>query len=784
MSETRRHDLVALTILASLITILFADVLLGINTLYIRDLVHYYFPAKHLLREIVLGGEFPYWNPLFSAGQPLAANPEHEIFYPLTWLILLPGYRIAFHLLIVVHLYIGAFTMYALLRSMRMSAAASFFGALSFVLGGICLSYLNLLPCLFTVVWLPLTCLFTRRFLRDRSRRDFALAALSFGIALLVGEPSTILQIGFVLGFYAIYSGWRRRRVSAAIGLVGLISIGALFTGAVQMLPAADHAAHSVRARGFQYASVTVWSMPLERVAELVYPHVLGRLDLDGRRVYWGRVLYGERAVPFLYSIYPGLLISVLALAGLLGGVRGWPLVVMVVAFSLALAFGGNTPLWRMLHDAGLRSLRYPEKFVLMAQFALTVFAARTLDELLGGNTRVRRAALTITSVTVFAAAIAALFAYTPSVENTLPAVRDVVRNGWLVAIARGVLLVIILRNAATMRRPLWLGIAGTFLVIDLAVQLPALAPRMPASFSDAPQIASRLPADRTGWRLFHQADWHRARPQVSPYFTSHPDLYWIYRNGMFPHITAQHGIATALDNDYDKTLLLPTTDFLQSVADLSDSRRDWVEVVAWMSNVWYRAVFIAPQEAFDQAEGDRRVMQPVGILPLARSPRYTFADRMETIRDRKDFVRKLAAGQSFKGTAFVAAPSFLPAQGRVRDVHETANSIRLDVEAAGRAFLVMSITPHKYWRITIDGREAQAVTTNIGYQGVLVPNAGRHVIEMRYRNPLVAIGGAISLFTILALLVATRIRTGERNTSPRLDRAGDPHVADHPALR
>lgn len=36
---------------------------------------------------------------------------------------------------------------------------------------------------------------------------------------------------------------------------------------------------------------------------------------------------------------------------------------------------------------------------------------------------------------------------------------------------------------------------------------------------------------------------------------------------------------------------------------------------------------------------------------------------------------------------------------------------------------------------------------------------AGRHVVKMRYRNPLIAIGGAITLATLLALLFAARRR-------------------------
>ena len=74
---------------------------------------------------------------------------------------------------------------------------------------------------------------------------------------------------------------------------------------------------------------------------------------------------------------------------------------------------------------------------------------------------------------------------------------------------------------------------------------------------------------------------------------------------------------------------------------------------------------------------------------------------------------------------------SLTPYLRTIRSLRETANDAFLDVESLGKGFLVMSVTPHKYWRITIDGRDAAPVVTNIGYQGLTVP-PGRHHIEVR----------------------------------------------------
>ena len=766
----KRHDVLALVLLTSIISVLFIDILAGINSLYLRDLVHYHYPAKKVLRDVVMGGEFPYWNRAIAAGQPLAANPAHEVFYPLTWLILLPSYDYGFQLFILIHLYIAAWGMYAFLRSLNLGPPASCFGALSFALGGVMLSYLTILPFLAAAVWIPPALLFTRRFLLHRHGRDFALATLFFAVQLLVGEPTTLVQTGLLAGMYAIWRGPALRNVL----FVGLISLAALCLSAVATLPTIDHAGDSSRARGFVFSTVTNWSMPAVRVGEFFYPHMLGHNMLNGRRLYWGGHLYPTRGAPFVLSIYPGLFVSVLAFAALFARMRGTRLVLIILAVSFILALGYHTPLWQLLYATGLaRSVRYPEKFILMGVFALIVFAAKMLERILDGDDRARTIALRVAIGTTAFAAVAAVVALTPwhawlFAQIWKPAARlftEMVvasRSGWILAAARGLLLLVLLRTVLRARRAVWLGIAATFVVLDLATLMPEMAARTSAAYlNKPPQILAQLPPEHDRYRLFHHGAWHRSKEAVAAYYRPHPELYWIYRNAAMPLIPGAHGVQTVLEVDYDYTGLLTSTDFSDSVRDLSNLRRDWLDVAASMSNIWYRAVFIDPNVAFARANGNRRFVQPVGILRHPRYPRYWFARKLETIRNGKpEFVEKLGSGRFGKETTFIEAPSFVPAPGAVRGVRETANTARLEVETAGRAFLVMSVTAHKYWSVTIDGADSEVITTNVGFQGVVVPAAGHHVVEMRYHNPLIAAGAAVSVASLLALLYVA-FRTG-----------------------
>jgi hypothetical protein len=740
----RRADRLALAILTAVLALLFADVLLGASTFYLRDIVYGAYPSKSMLRSAILSGEFPYWNRWIGAGQPLAANPAYQLFYPPTWLILIPDLLTGFNLLLLLHVFLAAYGMYALLRSMDAAPPASAIGGVSFALGAV-LAVHDLLPLIVTLAWLPWTCLFTRRFLRDRRRRDFALAALCLGVELLLGEAALVLQTGAVLGFYALF----RERRARNVGAIALLCVVAVLLAAVQLVPTVDLARDSVRAEGFPFTSVVSWSMPLARVGELLNPNFLGHQMLNGRAVYWGSPLYGERGLPFVRSIYPGIVMTALFAAGVIAGVRGRRVACTILALALLLALGAHTPLWRLLYESGLaRSIRYPEKFILMGLFALVVFGAKTLDRMLAGDEEVLRAAKRVTAAIAIVLGAMAVFALTslyaplfirlwnPS-QRMFAEMLPASRSGWLLAAGRAALLFILLRNLDRVRRPLWLALAGALVLLDLGMIVPELAPRMPrAYFAEEPRIATELKARYRDCRLFHAASWEPA----GAYQSQQPDLYWIERNALYPMMPPIWGIATAIEPDLDKTSLVATARFNEAARELL--RRGELEKVAAMANVCAVALHEDPRVAYARAGDDRTNVQPVRLIALPVTPRYVWDG---------------------------ATPPGQPAGHRRSTViaKETANTARIEVDAAEDGFLYMSVTPHKYWQVAIDGRPATAVVANIGFQGVAVPR-GHHVVEMRYRNPLFLVGGAISLVTLAALLLWSMLSSAPPDAAPR----------------
>ncbi|MEA2339262.1 MAG: hypothetical protein QOE82_3269 [Thermoanaerobaculia bacterium] len=622
-----------------------------------------------------------------------------------------------------------------------------------------------------------------------RNIRDFAAAALFLGLEFLVAEPTTVMQTGLLIGLYALYRGWYSRpRVSKMITRVlwiAVISITGFLVGAAQILPALDHVHDSARSRPFDFDLVSAWSMPWPKFAELIFPNVLGHISIGNVMFYWGGGLYPGMGSPFLFSIYAGIAVTALSIGGAFARPRGGRFVLLIVFLSSLLALGGHTPLLRWLFDAGIAtSIRYPEKFILMAVFALTIFASQMLDRMLAGDEDVRSGALGFAAASTLIALNIAILGYTPiypRLFNLLSKVTDLVsikkawgltagsagtrivllsRNDWVVAVVRGAILIALLVTVRKRHKRIWLASAAAFVIADLSYVTYELNPREPRRFFDPPRAARVFPKNRADFRLFHEADWYGTEKPAQNYFSTGDAVYWVVRNGLFPMTPAGSGLATVLERDYDKTALLPTIDITDSVWDVKRSgRADWYKPFMAMSNAWYRAVYRDFEKEKQRNHGNFKDSIPVGFEEGPHYPRYYFADQIVTIKDRSDFVKQLTTSTFTPRVAFVQRPSFVPAPGVVRGIRETANTATLDVETSGQGFLVMSVTPHKYWNIRVDGARVPAIVTNIAYQGIVV-TPGRHRIVMEYRNELVRVGMLISALTagvLIAILLIFR---------------------------
>lgn len=728
---TRKKELGALAGVLLPVALAFADLFAG-RSFFIRDLARIYVPERAILRRLLLSGSFPFWNPFAAGGQPLAAIPTAEVFYPPQWLVLLPDLLTGIRLEIVLHFLIAAAGMYCLLRAMRLRGEAAAFGAVSFALSGMMMSLISLLPCLFIMAWLPWLALFTRRALDEGHFRDRAAASLILGIIYLVAEPATMLQASALVLAYALARrGVRGARVAIAIGLL------ALLVGAGQLVPALDHQRDSGRGAPLPYEQVTQWSMAPLRPLELAGAELFGRYTSGG--AYFVGSDHPSR-VPWLFSWYCGLLAAALIAAGFVHRIRGWRFTAGVTVVSYLLALGRHTPAFRILYLAGLRFIRYPEKWFLPAAFVLVIFAAVAADRFLT-DAAFRRTTFRASLAFIALAAIALALAYT---REAPPDVLAQTRLGALMTLATAVALSLIL--LARERPRAIVVLLALFTLADLIPRGRAVAPRIDDGWYAPPPIAHSIPL---GARVYNDADWEMAlAPPADLPFAAR---WRRVRNAALPETQALWGFDGVLANDVTLTNLKPSRAFAELFLRARFGGRP--QLVPMLLSFAGATHVIALRDPLSPND-------PVRVVALPGNARYWFATALaETghITDPHPWPR---------GIAFTDAP-FAPARGRVTRVRERANGVDLDVVAGGEAALILAITPHKYWRATIDGAPSPLHVANVGFQLLRVP-PGAHHIALRYRNPLVVWCGLMTIVSALALLAAALRSRGSRQPSPR----------------
>src|SRR2546430_162061 len=160
--------------------------------------------------------------------------------------------------------------------------------------------------------------------------------------------------------------------------------------------------------------------MPWAKYGEMIFPNILGHISINRVMWYWAGGLYTGMGSPFLFSVYVGLAVIVLVVGGAFVRARGGRLVMLIFLVSSLLALGGHTPLLRWLYDAGIAtSIRYPEKFILMAIFALIIFASQMLERLFAGDEDIRGGALGFAVAATAVAGLIALSGLTPLYGRT-----------------------------------------------------------------------------------------------------------------------------------------------------------------------------------------------------------------------------------------------------------------------------------------------------------------------------------------------------------------------------
>jgi hypothetical protein len=372
------------------------------------DLVLQIVPWLVRVREAYGAGQWPLWNALAGAGEPLLANPQSQAFQPLAWLALpfpvVSGFGVLAALRVLLAL---AFT-WLLLRRQGISELPALAGSFAFGLGGFLQLWLGW-PLAGSATFLPVLLYGLVMVDRRGERRDGLLLALAVGALLLVGHPETGLHVSLLAGAFAL-SRLLSRPAGRRLALLRSWAMPALLGAAVAapaVLPAAEYLPRSLRVslleerrERLRAASELEEEMPrrghrhrgvVPRLLPAAAPNAFGNNRFGA---YWGERNTVEDAAGFAGT---AVLLAALA-AAWPGGGRRFPqerlmlgtalagLVILARPPGLAQAF----ELVPVVRD----SLSYHSRVSLLVVFAAAYLAACTWERWRQGHLRRRRIAM------------------------------------------------------------------------------------------------------------------------------------------------------------------------------------------------------------------------------------------------------------------------------------------------------------------------------------------------------------------------------------------------------
>jgi len=699
----------------------FPRALLTDRALFLRDIATVWAPQTEAVVRQVAQGEFPWFDARRGFGQPLFADPRAEVLYPPSWIHWILRPETSYALFCAFHLVVAAMGAAALARKLMPSATfpALLVAGLAFAAGGPMLSLVSHWHHLAAAAWMPW--ILERAETKPGEPPPWLALSVLVALQVLAGSPDYSLATVVLLLVRLVTRGERPPR--ERLQLLLPLALGVGLSGA-QLLPTLAFGRDAARE-----PLPVGWSVsPLHPVltVETVLPIRIeswplltpARIDLLGGAPVW------------MFSHYLGLSLWVLAWRGLFRtGWAGRSFAASAVVVGVVLSWGvkDETLQWLVSQIPVVSQMRFPTKHLAAASLGLALLAARGVMP----GPDVRR----IGRFLLVFFAVAVLVGIGIFVRTTDPGVPFEPRSliAPLVAVFMSLAMFAVIRGSAVIAR-----VAPVLVAVDLLGAHAPMNPTTPAAlFRDRPPLAAAIPRDS---RLYvsdytmQPRDAPVRAPASAPYALARAPQGFSHAESLAlaatwylnPPIASRFGYLGSFDLDildfYRRPLKTVVDTFVTSHDPdfvLRSLQRGSVDFVVTMDppRMWEALPLVLQENRFFEA--------PVRLHAVPDPwPRARF--------ERAD------------GTLEAGTP-------RVLDM--TDSRIRVEAAPTQATRLVIAIANCRGWRATVDGVEAAVLDNALSFLTVPLA-AGRHVVELSYRPPLLGPGIALSALSLVIVLV------------------------------
>jgi hypothetical protein len=687
-------------------------------------------------------GTFPLWDPYLWRGQPLLAQAQPGIAYPLNWILfslpLRDGYLVTAYVhwyFIVIH-WMAALFSYLLCRDLGLRLLPSLLGGVAFSLSCF-MGTVSWPQMLNGAVWLPLIFLFLFRAAEAPFRASHAaFAGLAMGIGWLSGHHQvplyTALAVGGTWAYFILRRGSLERRLlrqaALTFAVCGII-------GALQILPAIEYG--RTAKRWVNAPEAVGWDEPVPYI-------VHDQFSLSPSSVFAIPLpVHKGGTDPFL-----GLTIVTLAAVGLSArwsDIR-FRILAVIAAAAVLYAFGSRNVFHGILYALVpmLEKARTPAMAVVLLGFGGSTLAAGGLEALLAGDTvRQWRRWINVLLWLGLALFVVTLGLYLAAI----PFDDLLVISGFILLALAGLI-------AAAQNSRLTATSVAVLAVLLLFFELGTK--RIVLAHKADENLMKSLRAMRSNEDI---AGWLRSQPGAFRlnFATDAVPENW----------AAYHGIET--QGGY----LASVTENHLAMEFHTDSMNAFFGGTYTLGQ---QATQLSQREMFSGASG-LKVFE--NVHAFSRSWVVHKVERIGSWWELNSLVQQNL--QALRTTAYVTgeAPPLKPACNStgevVRLLRSTEGTVGFEAELNCDGLVILSETYTSGWRAEVDGEPVRVWEVNGSMRGVLVP-AGSHTVTMRYRPLSVLVGASVTGIGVLAVVfLGWRDRKRTRSVSRELAASSSP---------
>jgi hypothetical protein len=695
----------------------------------------------------IRNGVLPLWDPYAFSGHLFSGETQTGAFYPLYFLAALSPLNrrglfppALYHIAYAAIHFLAAYFTYLLVRRLGLSVFAGILAGICFSLGGT-MGRLNEWPHLLNSgLWLPLVFLFVLKSLEARdATKAAANAAISgcfLALAILAGGIHFAIMQALVVATAVTYGCFRdcaanpaeRRKAARRAGLiVGVAGVVAFCGGAIQLLPSAEYSLRAVRFVG-ETAVPASGRIPYYYLRDNIFAS-----GITAFAVAAGQAQTGDREViNFYFGLFPLLLSGIAVWKGWAQPWVRYLLFLAVGAFVYSL--GSSSLLHGVLYAVVplLSVAREADRFMYLADFALAILAAYGVDILLSRGKEGKDEWERLRTILKWIALAALVSLLLSSMYKPLELSPWVSISVVMAAACWPLFRCITLGQKATSARLLLL----SFVLFDLSTFDWSATNLLQLAAAKNPNQMDRLVScDGVARFLKSRSGLFRAQFDTE----SPPNIGDAYS------VQTTQGAGVTLLKDYGELLARP---------DLLNVRF----VIRPASAAEKGAVYQdAAWKVYENAGAFRRAWLVHDTIVEAQRQKALIR-----IHDPAIDLHRVAIVESALPEKLMAQPGGVAEQ--VSFQHYDSNAMDLKVIAAGRALLVLSELDYPGWSAAVNGQPARIWRTDGLLRGIVIP-PGESRVVMRYRPMSIYVGGALTLITLLAVVVIGALSV-RRNSS------------------